>query len=301
VEVIDSVSGEGDGDGDGDSADGDGGADGDAGDGGEASPLAGAICTFVDMNGAPFADNTGQTIQTTADQNGKFLLRIPLDPNNPDFVMDLQGFIECRPPDKPDLVVSTHLNTKGVRRGERLRGLKVDPTTTVSRPIMDGINATNAATDLVAIQARLLDDTAGQQAGSPDEITAAKGNDPECAGCDPDDPDCDPGVTVVTDSIDIPLRPLPTDTSRNNVRMASYIASQLFLAAFKGEIGTSLPRDEIFSGCQDGFLDPQNREKFITVLEKYYAMTEVTAEDLISLGLKEDEGLVTGSTQLGCD
>jgi len=89
--------------------------------------------------------------------------------------------------------------------------------------------------------------------------------------------------------------------------MASYVASQLFLAAFEGgAIGTTLPTEQAVSGCVAGIAAPQAPETFMTALITYYSMsmTEATTADLqnllISLGLKEDEGIITGPTDPGC-
>ena len=84
--------------------------------------------------------------------------------------------------------------------------------------------------------------------------------------------------------------------------MASYIASQLFLAAFKGEsvaADRSAPIDE-FTCLDSDLAEGRAPETFLTALKTYYSTTEVTAEDLLSLGLREDEGLLTGPTRGGC-
>jgi hypothetical protein len=301
-----SPSGEaGDGDGDGDSADGDGGAAGDASDGGELSPIAGAQCKVVGLDGGDLRDNAGNVIliQADADVNGKFLLPIPHDPDNPDFVKALEGFIECHPPGKDTLVISTYLNTKGLRRGERLVDLQVDPTTTVNRPIFNGLNAANAATDLVAIHARLRDDIAGLETNSPSENRREE-DITDCVGdCVPGvDPDCEPVITSVTNTeipntIDISLKTafLPTDTRGRNARMASYIASQLFLAAFK-EVGQfeTLPE---FACDEVALLFGEGPVTYVDVLNRYFSLhnlpeesqKEVLAKGLIDLGLKPDD------------
>jgi hypothetical protein len=289
----------GDGDGDGDSGDGDGGAGGDSGDGGDLSPLAGATCTFVDMNGGPFLDNQQNVIQDVTDASGNFLLTIPHDAANPDFVKALEGFVECHPSDKTNLVVSYHLNTKGLRKGERLRlegppgSPAVSPVTTVFRNISDGLDA---AADRVAIQARLVADVTGLLTRSPQAVSRIE----------PVDPGCDEGagtVDTVIDSITTPLQGTPANASGNRTGMAGYVASQLFLAAFKGElvdVGNTEVLDPDFRPCDEEAADEQTQEDFPLVLKRYFTDRIVTRDDLIMLGLKRDEGVVTAAANGGC-
>jgi hypothetical protein len=285
----------GDGDGDGDSADGDGGAGGDAGDGGTLSPLAGAKCRLVSLDGMPFEDEAGNVIETDADANGKFLLRIPDDKNSPDFVTELEGFIECFDPLKDRLVASTYLNTKGLRKGERLNGLTVSPATTVVRQIRDGLNQAStpdSQPDLVAIQARFLNDITGLTTKSPEAVTQDEDNDLDCI-----DPEFDPLTTTVVRDINIPLQDRPADTKSG---MTAYIASQLFLAALKGEAaapGTPFPGE----GCEETVPGDPSAAEFRTVLNRYFTNQTVTSQELLDLGLKKDDALVTGATSLDCD
>ena len=150
-----------------------------AGDGGDASPLANARCTFYALDGStPFRDNKGNPIETTTDANGHFFLPIPQDPSRPGFLKALEGYVVCN--DQSNLIVSTYLNTKGLRSGpgnnnrpdgERLVGLKVNPATTVPRLIIEKLLAMGSGADPVAIQARFLNDAAGILPKAPTATT----------------------------------------------------------------------------------------------------------------------------------
>ena len=296
-EQVDEIAGEdeggegGDGDADGDA---DGGAEGDAGDGGDASPLALAICSMLDLDGMPVMDNDGNPIVRTADENGRFLLPIPEDRQNPGFLRPIEGFIECHPPGQIDLAVSTYFNARGMRSNERLRNLKVDPTTTLTRKIAESYRTAQASRDMVGIQARFLDDTSNLETGSPREATTMELDDETCVGV----PD---SMTEVTDAINIPLLDASRTHDTRNAGMAAYAASQLYLAAFKGEaVGSSTPIQEFFCLDDDETdIEPQLMD-FSTALNAYYTTGAVTAGDLAELGLTQSEGLVTGPTRLEC-
>jgi hypothetical protein len=280
---------------------GDGGAEGDAGDGGDASPLANARCTFYALDGrTPFKDNTGNPIEANTDANGHFVLPIPQDPANPGFLKTLEGFVVCN--DLSNLIVSSYLNTKGLRSGpalrkgdgERLVGLKVNPATTVPRLIFEKLLAANSSADRVAIQARFLNDAAGILTRSPQAnvVTDTVGQ-----GC-PDE-----GTPQqITNSINLPLLVPPTD---NRTGMAAYVASQLFLAGLKGGTvslsgvnTTTLPSET--QGCTEAAAQAQTAQDFHIVLQGYLNTRTVTKDSLILLGLQPDDGIATSAANPGC-
>jgi hypothetical protein len=243
------------------------------------------------MNGTPFLDNQGNVIQDETDTNGAFLLPIPHDQANPDFVKVLEGFIECHPPEKDNLGVSFYLNTKGLRRGERLVGLKVDPAASVSRQIFERLRVADRQADLVAINARLLADVNGLLTDSPRARTQDV-NRPE---------NCGFSVEDTTRSIDIALQLAPIGDSGMKVGMAAYISSQLFLAAFKGEdpLVERLPdanEPPNVEECDDLCANqpqpcpppPPTPISFRQALDSYYTEKTVGSQDLRNLGLQQD-------------
>jgi hypothetical protein len=81
--------------------------------------------------------------------------------------------------------------------------------------------------------------------------------------------------------------------------MVPYIASQLFLAAFKGEQpleGEQLEPEILppnVAGCSDSTPPPQEAKTFLEALDTYYARRgleeKVRRMDLIALGLRDDD------------
>jgi hypothetical protein len=278
-----------DGDGDGDSADGDGGAEGDAGDGGNASPLAGAMCRFVDINGTVFQDNDGNSITDVADGTGKYLLTLPVDPDNDAVLRALEGFVECHPPGKPDLVVSTYLNTRGLRRNERIRGIEVSPATTVCRSVIQKLQSANPTADLVAVDARFRNEVDGLGVQSPQE----KDQEADLSFCS--------GVETVR----VVTTPLLEGTSPRNNRtgMAAYAASQFYLGVFKeleGKISvidpdlTTNPETdrEDFGTCP---IPPENESStFIGALSNYFQRQKVTPSALRELQVQDGDTFLLG-------
>ena len=221
-----------------------------------------------------FRDNEGNEIAADADANGQFLLRIPQDPGKPGFLKALEEFIECRDPAKDQLVTSIYLNTTGLRKRERLVGLKVNPAASVFKLIFNNLVAVDPSADAVAMQARLQKDvnTAGLLTQSP---TADTKQGTIATGC----PRAGEQQTLI-DSINIPLQvqPLQTNDSGNRAGMAVYIASQLFLAAFKGD---TVDVQGVSTDTLDGFpckvpLTAQQSDDFHTVLNSYLRDRTVT-------------------------
>jgi hypothetical protein len=108
-------------------------------DGTATSPIANARCRFVELHGSQLA-------ATIADANGAF--RFDVLPNK-------QGFIECTPPELPNLVLSAFMSTMGAAAGETLPKEgpeEVSPRTTVVVNIM----AQTVPADLQARKAELL-------------------------------------------------------------------------------------------------------------------------------------------------
>ncbi len=101
------------------------------------SPISGAECAFVDLNG-------DRLFGTTADNFGRFSIKVP---------PDVEGYIRCAPPDMPKLVLSTFSNTKGMAPGDKISGEDVTPATTL---VADIINSENAAVPM-ARKLELLD------------------------------------------------------------------------------------------------------------------------------------------------
>jgi hypothetical protein len=311
-EVVSGDNEDGGGDGDGGGGDpGDGGAEGDAGDGGDASPLAGAHCTLYALDGrTTFKNSKGNPIEANTDANGHFVLPIPKDPAKPGFLKALEGFVVCN--DLSHLIVSTYLNTKGLRSGaglnnrpdgERLRGLKVNPATTVPRLILENLRTADGkswspGTDPVAINERFRQDTAELLTQSPKAQLKQEQEDDACK-VDPEKP---PEIQTVLNAINLPLLVPPTD---NRTGMAAYVSSQLFLAGLKGGTvplsgvnTTTLPRQT--QGCTEGAAQVQTAQDFHIVLQGYLNTRTVTKDRLILLGLQRDDGIATSAATLGC-
>ncbi|RMF93673.1 MAG: hypothetical protein D6736_01345 [Nitrospinota bacterium] len=89
-----------DGDGGGDPGEAEGEVSGEADDGTPTSPIANAICRFLDTRGRLRG-------QTTADAKGRYSMRVKLDEDGKNIV----GHVECHPPDFPNLIISTFIST----------------------------------------------------------------------------------------------------------------------------------------------------------------------------------------------
>jgi hypothetical protein len=301
-EVVSDSGGDGGEDGGGGDS-GDGGAEGDAGDGGDASPLANAHCVFYALDGSELLDNKGNLIETTTDANGHFILPIPPDLQRPGFLIDREGFIECTSKEKTNLIVSTYLNTKGLRSGpglrrgdgERLKVRAVNPATTVSRLILENLRTADGkkwspGADPVAIHRRLQNETDGQLASSPSAKDGEAG-DPSC-GSD--------GVQEVI-NVNIPLLGSPPDDSQKRARMAGYIASQLFLAALKGEnVLEEVSVLDTDAGCTTDIVTQPSIDHFHTVLNTYFKRRQVMPVDLVLLGLQQDLVIKRGLRNVPC-
>jgi hypothetical protein len=118
------------------------GVDGTADDGAERSPIALALCSFIALDGQVLA-------KTTADANGRFLIRLDPVP---------QGFVACAPPLLPGLVVTTFVRAGSP--GERIAGEKVSPLTTVVSNVIQEFRAAVPRADLQALKTALLKDIA---------------------------------------------------------------------------------------------------------------------------------------------
>ncbi|RMF87147.1 MAG: hypothetical protein D6736_13440, partial [Nitrospinota bacterium] len=201
---VDTGDGNGDGGGGGGGGDG-GGVEGGADDGTQTSPLAFALCQFVDLNGNLVLDDQGLPIQDTANNVGSYFLPIP---------PDQQGFVRCRPAEDVDgdgnldvnedldgdraldpgedidgdgkldlidedidgdgqlgfldnLIVSTFVSTEGVLAGERLREQDVTPATTVIRDVVQGVLQTGG--NPVASKVTLLQSIADLNINAPED------------------------------------------------------------------------------------------------------------------------------------
>jgi hypothetical protein len=205
--------------------------------------------------------------------------------------------------DQSNLIVSTYLNTKGLRSGpgrnnrpdgERLVGLKVNPATTVPRLILDKLLTTGNGADPVAIQARFLKDVAGLLTQSPQANVLT---DRVAEGCPNEDEE-----QQIADSINLPLLDPPPD---NRTGMAAYVASQLFLAGLKGGAvalpgvdTTTLPSET--EGCTEAAPQAQTAQDFQIVLQGYLNTRTVTKDSLVRLGLQRDDGIATSAATPGC-
>ncbi len=117
------------------------------------SPLAGAICHYLN-------DRQQRIAQTTANARGEFILRVPPDES---------GFIGCYPEAFQNLILITDLATRGVAAGETLpsEGFEeISPRTTVVANII----AQSAPDDRQARKEELMADL---EAEEPDMTTLA--------------------------------------------------------------------------------------------------------------------------------
>jgi hypothetical protein len=276
--------------------------DGESDDGGDLSPLEEAACRLVDLNGNDMLVD-GLPVTTTTDSEGRFVFTIPVAPGLDTPAGELEeGFIECNPPDNPLLTISTYFTTRGLRRGERLTGLTVQPATTVCRDVFNRLALEAPETDLVAVQARFMEDIAGLQTQSP---TIATGEDEVDVECEENN---ESGVMQrVVNSIDIPLSATPNQINQNNTAMTAYIASQLFLSVFKESnivsnlenLGVSEPLRDTSGICS--ILPESDQSNFRGILQTYLSRGTVVPDDLISLGMSREEGVQIGAdSPQGC-
>jgi hypothetical protein len=242
-------------------------------------------------------DGTAQPITATANDQGKFLLELPVNPDNPLFLKSLEGFVECSRPDKPNLAVSMYLNTAGMRANERIRlgqKMKVDPNSTVNREMFENFRTADSTADLVGIQARFADDIQGLATKSPVAKSEEKTN--TC-----------PRTDIVTDkdALNIslknarndPMDPLaPPIPPQPRAALAAYIASQLFLASLKVEdvlaqAALLIVADPTACDVLDE-LQGQGPNQFVPALMEYFKNDQITANNLVNLGLQGDGAIV---------
>src|SRR5262249_40680669 len=131
---------------------------------------------------------------------------------------------------------------------------------------------------------------------SPRQI-AGKAGDPICTGgvlADVKNVDislkCDPASPQGTC---LPLPGVPTDDSGKRAWMAGYVASQLYLAALKGE--NVLPAET--GACQKNLVSDPSRPFFHQVLNTYLTGRQAKPEHLVELGYQADKVLFRGQTQ----
>lgn len=258
---------------------------------------------FVDLRGVPLTDNRGGLLRATTDTRGRFIMPLPQDTAKAGFLKVLEGFVECTSPTNSTLVVSTYLNTQGLRSGparqrgdgEQLRGLQVGPATTVSRLMLQHLPS--LGTDRVAIQARFLDDIAGLRTQSPVATLVSRSKDALCAG---------EALQRVVGSVNVVLGQPPLKERGYRAGMAAYVAAQLFLAIHKEQLAGATVADLLPSpqaSCATEVvpvLPPA--EHFATVLERYFQSRDVTKDQLVLLVTPSDarRGLHTDAQRFAC-
>ena len=216
--------------------------EGEAGDGADTdTPLHGAICRFVDLTGRVRAMDVADC--RSARTPGRYFLA---GPRNTD------GFIECHPGsedinrngrldpgedcngngrldlERPELVLSTFVTTRGLRPREVLKKWNVSPRTEVLRHVIDGVRFADPASNLVAIQRRFLRDLTGlrisETVNATNQITSFQVSAP------------------------------PTDPAGNDTAILAFAATELFLAALiEGQPGRVVP-GTTYSATLDSFL-----------------------------------------------